>query len=172
VVPDKDFDFAASNQRFSKPALPVVPVYNKDDFFDSMTADGDKGAAGRGRGVYSNERRTNVETFGTLGGNMVRARGPCLVAQPVLKPPLPSRQCRWLSSPMLAGVALAAAARRAAADEAVRMGPVRGGQAARAAAGEADLMLPGDAAPTLDGARHPRLAQCARSLRVLRSYMA
>jgi hypothetical protein len=73
VVPDQDFDFAASNQKFNKPALPIAPVYKKDHFFDSISVDADKGNAGiRGRGSFTSERRTNVETFGTLSGNLVR----------------------------------------------------------------------------------------------------
>ena len=71
------------------------------------------------------------------------------------------------------GVARAEAVRRAAADEAERTGPACGRQASQAAAGAAAVMLlPGGVPQTLDGARHPRLAQCVHNPRVLRSYMA
>ncbi len=80
-VPTTDFDFSASNARFTKPeakteGVDEVEAYNpQKSFFDTLTPQAGPAhhpnpgrGRGRGRGRRQEERDRNVATFGEPGG--------------------------------------------------------------------------------------------------------
>lgn len=68
IVPGNDFDFTQSNAKLEKVSLnseiisPGTVYYEKSSFFDNISCDS---LSGRGENRDYNERRRNIETFGT-----------------------------------------------------------------------------------------------------------